>query len=222
MSSLDHAIGFRHLFGKLGLGKQHQVRRFGNNLRQIFKAHGQLVDAHHALALAEIHRAQRVADQNARGIFFRVMHGILEIENDGVGPVQRGVDEVLGLGAGKVQTRAAQTISRRWFRQRDLFRRRFASEAESGAPCGSLDPRRNHEGQRALIAEFDAGMLDAENIEHLPRLRQYGLAIVGRDPGLHRDLEAAAVARLDGHVQIGTHVTATVSGLARSRRFFFH
>ena len=142
------------------------------------------------------------------------MNGILEIEDDGVGPVQRGVDKVFGLGAGKVQPRTTQAVSRRWLRKHDLFRRSFASDAESGASCRSLDPRCNHERQSTLISQFDARMLDAQNIEHLPRLRQYGLAIVGRDPGLHGDLDAAAVARLDGHVQIGTHVTATVSGLA--------
>ncbi len=192
--------------GSSDFGQQHQVRRFGNNLRQVFEAQGQLVDAHHALAFAEIHGAQRVADKNARGIFFRVMDGIFKIENDGVRPVQRRVDEVLGLGAGKIQTRAAQAIARRWFRQRDLFRRSLAPEAQPGAPRGGLDPRRNYEGQRAFIAEFDAGMLDAEHVEHLPRLRQNGVAVVGRDPGLHRDLEAAAVARFDGHVQVGAHV----------------
>ena len=150
------------------------------------------------------------------------MHRILKIENDGVRPVQRRVDEVLGLGTRKVQTRAAQTISGRWFRQRDLFRRSLAPDAQPGAPRGGLDARRYYEGQRAFIAEFDAGMLDAENIEHPPRLRQYGLAVVGRDPGLHGDLDAATVARFDGHMQVGTHVAPTVSGFACPRRFFFH
>src|ERR1700732_593540 len=142
------------------------------------------------------------------------MNRILEIENDGAGPVQQGVDEVLGLGAWKIQARAAQAISGRWYRQSDLFGRRLASEPQPTTPGGSFNPRRNYERQGALVAQFNPGVLDAKHLQHLPCLRHYGLALVGRDPGVHRDLEASAVARLDGHVQIGADIPAAMSGLA--------
>ena len=90
------------------------------------------------------------------------------------------------------------------------------------AARGRLDPRRNRERQRALIADFDPGMLDAKHVERLPGLRQNGIAIVRRDPGLHGDLEAAAVPRLNRHVQVRPHAHASVSSLPNSRRFFLH
>src|SRR6266404_2308347 len=65
-------------------------------------------------------------------------------------------------------------------------------------------------------------MLNVQHVQHLPRLRHYGLAIIGCDPGLHRDFEASAVARLDGDVKIRPYIPATVSGLARPRRLFFY
>ena len=63
-------------------------------------------------------------------------------------------------------------------------------------------------------------MLDAEHLEHLPGLRQNGVAVVGRDPGLHGDLEAAAVARLDGHMQVGAHVARHSARLRLSPPIF--
>ena len=63
----------------------------------------------------------------------------------------------------------------------------------------------------------DPGMLDAERFEHLPRLAEDRVAIVGTDAGLQRDLEAAAVARFDGHVQVGAHVFARVAGFGEVR-----
>ena len=63
-------------------------------------------------------------------------------------------------------------------------------------------------------------MLDAKHVEYLAGLRQNSVAVVGRDPGLHGDLEAAAVPPFDGHVHIGAHALATMPGLSGARRFF--
>ena len=49
---------FDDLLRIFGLGKQNQVRSFGNDLFQILEAERKLVDAHHALAAPKIDGAQ--------------------------------------------------------------------------------------------------------------------------------------------------------------------
>ncbi len=136
------------------------------------------------------------------------------------GPCRAALMKYLGSEPGRYKTRAAQAIARRRFRQRDFFRRSLAAQAQPGPARRSLDTRRNYEGQRALIADFYPCMLDAKHVEYLAGLRQNGVAVVGRNPGLHRDLEAAAVPRLDGHVHIRAHALATMPGFPGPRRFF--
>src|SRR5215472_11127671 len=92
------------------LGDQDEVRAFGDNLGEIFEAKRQLVDAHDALASAEVNGAKGISHQDAGGIFLGVVNRVLEIKDDGIGRVQRGIDEVLGFGAGKVEARAAQMV----------------------------------------------------------------------------------------------------------------
>src|SRR6266576_1013507 len=106
----DHVVDLGDLAGVLDLGNQDQVGGLRNNLGQVFEAKRKLVNAHHALAGAEIDGAQRIANEDASGIFFGVVHRIFQVEDDRVGTVQRGVDRVLGFGAREIQTRAAQTV----------------------------------------------------------------------------------------------------------------
>jgi len=63
-------------------------------------------------------RPQGISHQNAGGIFFAAMHGIFQVENDGVGRMQGGVDVVLRLRAGQIEARAPQPVFGRGRRQR--------------------------------------------------------------------------------------------------------
>src|SRR6266852_8652323 len=114
-----------------------------------------------------------------------MMDRILKIKNDSVWPMQRRVDEIFRLRPRKIQSRPAQPVAWRRFRQRDLLRRGLAPKAQSRPLGRRLDPRGNDEGQRAFVVEGDAGMLDAKHLQDMPRLRQYGVAIVRSDPRLH-------------------------------------
>ena len=89
-----------------------QVGSLRYDRRQVGEAERQLVDAHHALRGAEVEHAQRVSDDEARGILLRVLHRVLEVEDDGVGPVQSCVQHELRLAAGQIQTGAAQALTR--------------------------------------------------------------------------------------------------------------
>jgi hypothetical protein len=62
-----------------------------------------LVDAYHAFGGTEIDGAQCIADEQAGGVFLGVVNGVFEVEDDGVGAVQPGVDEILRLVAGQVE-----------------------------------------------------------------------------------------------------------------------
>ena len=110
--SHDRAIHFRHLLGALNFRNQNQIRAFANHFRQIFEAERQLVDAHHALAFAEIHRPQRVSHQNAGRVFLVAMHRIFEVENYRIRLMERGVDEVFRLRTGQIKTRTTQATLR--------------------------------------------------------------------------------------------------------------
>ena len=64
-------------------------------------------------------------------------------------------------------------------------------------------------------------MLNAQRLQHLTRLCHDGIAIVRRDPRLHRNVEAAAVPWLDRDMQIRADIFARMPSLARARRFVF-
>ena len=104
---MDGSQNVRHLLRRLNLRDQDQVGRLRNNLFEVLKPERQLIDANHALGCAKIHRSQCIANQQPGRVLFRVVDGIFQIENDCVRRVQSGVDEVLGLVAGKIKARTA-------------------------------------------------------------------------------------------------------------------
>ena len=105
---VDHSIHFRHLLRLLNLRHQNQVRILAYDCRQIFESKRQLVDANHAFACAEVDRPQGVSNQDASRILFIPVHRIFQIEDHGIGNVQRGIDKILGLRARQIKPRAAQ------------------------------------------------------------------------------------------------------------------
>ena len=66
----------------------------------------------------------------------------------------------------------------------------------------------------------DAGMLHTQRLQYLPRLRQYRIAVVRRNPGLHGDLKAATIPRLDHNMEIRADILAKMPSLPR--RLGFH
>src|SRR4029077_2504365 len=121
------------------------------------------------------------------------MDGIFEIENDRVRTMQRCVDEIFWLRAGKIEARAAQPIFRRRFGQGNLFRRGLAPKAQASTFGCGLDPRRNDERECPLVVDSNARMLDPKRLQHLPGRCRYGIAIVRRNARTYRDLEAPAL-----------------------------
>ena len=211
----DSRFHRQHLLRVLDLGDEHQVGRFRDDLFQILVAERELVDAHHALSGAEIHRAQGIAHQDAGRVLFRGMDRVFEVEDDGVGCVQSGVDEIFWLAAGKVEPRAAQAVASRRRRQRNGLRKRAAALSQPCAPDRRLDAGSDHERQRAFILNGDAGVMDAEFRQHILRLSADAVAIIRSDARLEFDLDAAGVARLEDDPQVGADV-GTGSGQLRS------
>ena len=208
------SLDFAHLRRRLDLRNQDEVGRLGNDFFQIGQSQRQLIDAHHALGRAEIHRAQRIAHQQARRIFLGVVDRVFEIEDDRVGPVQSRVDEVLGLVARQIKPRAAQAVARRSRGQRKRVGQRRFLLAQSGATHRRLHPRRDDEGQRAFIHDADEGMLDAQRMQHIAHLLPDVLAVIQRHPRAQLDLDAAAGALFHADVQVGAHIAARASRLA--------
>ena len=129
-------------WGVSTLGMRIRSGDCGIDLFKIGKAERQLVDAYHALGRTEIDRAKSVAHQQSRSIFLGRVNGILQIEDDRVGRVQSGIDEVFGLVSGKVQTRASQAVARRRSGQRDLFRQCDCLLSKAGPADWLLLPAR--------------------------------------------------------------------------------
>ena len=73
-------------------------------------------------AAAEIDGAKSIADENAGGIFLGGVNRIFQIENDRVGRMQTGVDEVLRLVSRQVEAGASQPVARRRRWKCRLFR----------------------------------------------------------------------------------------------------
>ena len=115
---INSSHNVRHLRSGFDFRNQNEIGRLRNNLFQVGQSERKLIDSHHALGRAEIHGPQRIANQQPRRIFLGIVHRIFQVENDRVRPMQSGVDEVLGLVAGKIEPRAPQTIARRRRRQR--------------------------------------------------------------------------------------------------------
>ena len=88
---------------RFGLGNQDKVGLRRNNFLEVFDSERELVDTQHALARAKVNMSQAIANKQPSSIFLRWVNGVFEVEDDCIGPVQRRIDEVLGLVSGKIQ-----------------------------------------------------------------------------------------------------------------------
>ena len=96
----------------LHLGYQDQVRLLADHRLQILQPQGELIDPHHPLGPAEIDHGQGVAYEDARGILVVRVDRVLQVEDDAVGFVQPGVDEILRFVPRNVEPGAAHTVAR--------------------------------------------------------------------------------------------------------------
>jgi hypothetical protein len=128
--------------------------------------------------------------------------------------MQPGVDEVLGLVAGQIQTRAAQAVTRTWRILRSLHMSRGHTYLinHTSSADGCFNPCGNNKRQRALVIHYDSGVLDAEFGQHLPSLRAYGVAIVWLHAGGQLQFYSPGMARLEQDVTVRTDIRAGASG----------
>ena len=128
----------------------------------------------------EIDGAQCVADQNASGVLFARMHRIFEIEDDGVGTVQRGVDEVLRLAARERKDANGEAITRdEGSGSAALSGRTRVPSAETSAPCCCFDAGGNHEWQCALVMDLRPAHAARRGLRALRGLAPNRFAVVG-------------------------------------------
>jgi hypothetical protein len=170
-----------------------------------------LIDANHPLACAEPDGAKGVADKNAGSVFLGGVHGVLEVEDDGVRLVQTGIDKVFRFCARQIEAGTTETIAGGRWREGMLIGKSLAC-GESGATGGSFNTSRNGEGEGAFVMDEDSGLLDGKGFENLAGLSDDRRAIIRGDAGFETDVEATGIASFDGDVEIGANVLTPVSG----------
>jgi len=217
VDSSQRLVHLTNLVGLFDLGDQDQLGFLGRDRLEVRQPHRQLVDSHHPLDAAEVHRAQGVADEQARGLFLVGVNRVFEVEDHRVGPVESGVDEVLGLVSGQVEPRATHPVPRRRIGLYGSPRRTaVARDLDARAPDRGLDPRRNHEGQGALVFDREPRVLDPQRGQHRGRLLADRVAVVRLDLGFERDLDAAAGGSRELDPEVRADTIATAAGASDS------
>src|SRR5205807_4316554 len=117
---------------------------------------------------------------------------------------------------GEIEPRAPHAIAGRRLGTRDSGRKDARALAQSGAPGRGFDARGNHERQRALIVDLNLSVLHTERLEHFFRLPADRVPVVGLDPRLEFNVDAAAFAGFDPHVEVRADISAPVAGFART------
>ena len=106
------ALAVDNVLGAVGLGQADHLDPGPDHGLQILDAQaaGQVVDAHHGLLGAEVQGLQGVIHQKTGGVLLGIGHGVLQVEHDGVGPVDVGVADHAGVVAGHEHHTAAQSV----------------------------------------------------------------------------------------------------------------
>ncbi len=203
----DPGIHFAYLLCVLDLRNQDEVRMLRYDLFQIAAPKRKRIDSHHAFAMAEINRPQRVANQQARRIFLCVVHRVFEIENDAVGLMQAGIDEVLRLVAGQVKTRAPQAIASGWQRQRNRVGQCRHGRRDSGSQHGRFQPRIDDKRQRAFIHDLYASMGNAQRVQDVGSLYADRLAVVKVHARLQDNFDSTRISLFEADAQVGTDIS---------------
>ena len=112
LDALDLPLAVDDVLGAVGFGQAHHLDPGPDHGLQVLDAQaaGQVVDADHGLLGAEVQGFQGVIHQEAGGVLFGIGHGVLQVEHDGVGPVDMGVADHAGVVAGHEHHTAAQSV----------------------------------------------------------------------------------------------------------------
>ena len=112
LDALDLPLAVDNILGAVGLGQADHLDPGPDHGLQILDAQaaGQVVDAHHGLLGAEVQGLQGVIHQKTGGVLLGIGHGVLQVEHDGVGPVDVGVADHAGVVAGHEHHTAAQSV----------------------------------------------------------------------------------------------------------------
>ena len=99
LDALDLALTVDHVLCAVGLGQADDLYARADDGLQILHAEaaGQVVDADDRFLGAEMQRFERVIDQKARRVLFRIGHGVLEVEHDAVRAVDMRVADHAGV-----------------------------------------------------------------------------------------------------------------------------
>src|SRR5208283_3974499 len=111
-------------------------------------------------------------------------HRILEVENNSIGPMQAGVDEIFRFVAGQVEARPAEPVFSRFpfhvFRfSSDSTRTRSVKRGTAFhfSSYRGLDARRDDERQRAHVINPEPCVFYSQLSKHFPRLRANAVAV---------------------------------------------
>ena len=112
LDALDLPLAVDDVLGAVGFGQAHHLDPGPDHGLQVLDAQAaaQVVDADHGLLGAEVQGLQGVIHQEAGGVLFGIGHGVLQVEHDGVGPVDMGVADHAGVVAGHEHHTAAQSV----------------------------------------------------------------------------------------------------------------
>ena len=164
--------------------------------------------------MQKVDGAQGVARQQSRRILLVGVDGVFEIENDAVGSMQRGVNEIFRLAARNVEPRPPHAITGRRLRKRNPLWQHACVVAQPCSPGRGFNACRNYERQRSLIVDGDLRVLYAESFENFFSLPADGIAIVGFDPRFQFNRDAFSFTRLNPHLHIRANLWAAVARFA--------
>jgi hypothetical protein len=91
-----------------------------------------------------------------------------------------------------------------WVRVRaaQLSRANLFTGAETRPVYCCFNARRDDEWQCALVVDRDLCILHTHGLKHFARLSRNRISIIRSYAGLHADLDASAIAWLDGNVSV--------------------
>ena len=94
-----------HILGGIGFRQTHNINAAAHDGFQIRHAVVglQRVDPHDRFHILIQRMLKRVENQAASGIFFTQDHGVLKVEHQRVGPIDKGIADHGGIGAGNEQ-----------------------------------------------------------------------------------------------------------------------
>ena len=122
----DLALTVDHVLCGVGLRQADDLHTGAHDGLEVLDAEAarKIVDTDDGLMRAKIQGAQRIVDEQTRGVLLRVGHGVLEVEHDAVRAIDVRVADHAGVIAGNEHHTAAQSV----FDIHHLTSQRYAAE----------------------------------------------------------------------------------------------